>query len=798
MDALSSDLWQRLIALGLCTARDLRRCRARVRRLSRDLPAFDSVWLDALVQLGRLTPFQARRLAASGPEGLCIGPLVLVDRLGSDGRLTSYIARRPPRGELLELTLLHVDAADQPAVLERLREQIASLSSLTDPRVVRSIAAHLDRDQLVAVAPWTAGRTLAELLVRRGRFPISVVVESARQMSAALESLHRGGGLHGDLRLRNVRIDSRGRLQLLRPGLLAAMQPHVTIHARIPADCYDGVAPELIDTHAPRSVASDVYACGCLWWQLLAGRPPFPGGDPLHKLAAHQSRDVDDVRCWRPETPPPLADLIVAMTRRDPAARPAGAAELLRSLHRPAAAPSRRLKQFVASFESAALTSSLDEGRRRVAPMRAAAAATIALLAGVAGLFWLGPRNDWLQSLQASSRRPVDIRTETAPPPEATEAAETVRPAAVSAQRLPAAAAHAAPPVQKLPAPVAGVVHLTGPGPYAAADLAAVGPLTIAGDGPTLPRVIVGESPWRLSGTTVILQRIEIVAAARASSSAGDPGLLSIVSQDLGIADCRLEAPLARPDSGPIVRHGGLIHWRPIEERAATGGRIAIQQSAFLGDADALVCAVAPRSVQVQRSLKAGRGSWLSLPAPIRSGRLPVAFRDCTFRGGDALVEGREFDAAPPDALLLTLERCLLDPHPDGGLLQIGAGGGSLRSVHGLRAVQVSGFETWLRQGAELAVSPNPFGPATKLDATELSIEGLQFNDLHFAGPVSRNPADARLAIDRRTGLSADRCGCPPEAFAAWEGGPYNSAGPSQSAGRPAPVAHGEPDRPAR
>jgi hypothetical protein len=53
-----------------------------VRRLAADLPAFDSVWLDALVQLGRLTPFQVRILESANPHLIAAGPCVLVDQLG--------------------------------------------------------------------------------------------------------------------------------------------------------------------------------------------------------------------------------------------------------------------------------------------------------------------------------------------------------------------------------------------------------------------------------------------------------------------------------------------------------------------------------------------------------------------------------------------------------------------------------------------------------------------------------------------------------------------------------------------
>ncbi len=90
----SKQLLDTLLNLKLCTRRDLFRCRGRVRRLARDLPAFDFVWIDSLLYARKLTPFQARLLEASAYEQLCAGPCVLINQLGKGKRSSTYLARQ--------------------------------------------------------------------------------------------------------------------------------------------------------------------------------------------------------------------------------------------------------------------------------------------------------------------------------------------------------------------------------------------------------------------------------------------------------------------------------------------------------------------------------------------------------------------------------------------------------------------------------------------------------------------------------------------------------------------------------
>ncbi|NOX52921.1 MAG: serine/threonine protein kinase, partial [Planctomycetes bacterium] len=365
----SEQLQKILAEYRLCTRGDLRRCRPRVRRLAHDLPAFDSVWIDALVQAGRLTSFQARVLESPNPESLRVGPCILVDLLGRGRSGATYLARRIDSAERCVLKRMTLSPEDFSTAAERLSQLVSSCQELTHPSLVvphvckqmapeagerRSwkTATPLEPGEVILISRFVPGLTLKELLIRRGRFPPDVVWEIGRQLLDGLAAFEERGFVHGEIVLTNVRLSGRGVAALVDAGVLPAVRPELSIHEAVSPDRCDGIAPERIGTGAPPTVRSDLYALGCLLWTLLAGRPPFPSGDSLAKLAAHQTRPIPDIREWSPTTPDRLARLITHLAAQDPTERPASVREAQQLWGRPGRWGQQRVRRFRAQFDS--------------------------------------------------------------------------------------------------------------------------------------------------------------------------------------------------------------------------------------------------------------------------------------------------------------------------------------------------------------------------------------------------------------------------------------------------------------
>ena len=184
----SDELVHRLTALQLCRPHDFQRAKGFVRRLVGDLPAFDTVWIDALVQLRQLTPYQARVIEQGAASELRVGPYVLVDNLGRGPRGTTSLAQRPlartgDRSSRCVVKRFQIDTDDCHETRQRLNSLLERTSGWTHPHLVvphsllllgkqvRDGEQHLDQQAVATVSRFIDGVPLSELLVRRGRFP---------------------------------------------------------------------------------------------------------------------------------------------------------------------------------------------------------------------------------------------------------------------------------------------------------------------------------------------------------------------------------------------------------------------------------------------------------------------------------------------------------------------------------------------------------------------------------------------------------------------------------------------------
>ena len=132
----------------------------------------------------------------------------------------------------------------------------------------------------------------ADWMAENGRLPPQAVEHIAREMLERLAELERLGIVHGDIGAAGLLLTDSGRVALPMAGLRAAVRPAEGYSfSDLQPEAYDYLAPERIADGTPPTLASDMYACGCLWWHLLTGRAPFAGGNSLAKLrAVHAGR----------------------------------------------------------------------------------------------------------------------------------------------------------------------------------------------------------------------------------------------------------------------------------------------------------------------------------------------------------------------------------------------------------------------------------------------------------------------------------------------------------------------------
>ena len=253
------------------------------------------------------------------PAGTRVGPYEIVSWLGAGGMGEVYRARDTTLDREVALKTLPDEFARQPERLARLKQEACILASLNHPGIATLHGLEeSDSGVPVLVMELVEGEALSDRL-RRGRLPLHEAVTVAHQIALALEAAHDKGVLHRDLKPANIRLARDGRVKLLDFGLAkavlkAALDSRFDTHTspQSEAGAVSGTAPYLSPEQARGQEADrrgDIWAFGCVLYEMLAGKRAFEGVTFSDTVAAVLDREPD----WKAlpqETPSALVRLL--------------------------------------------------------------------------------------------------------------------------------------------------------------------------------------------------------------------------------------------------------------------------------------------------------------------------------------------------------------------------------------------------------------------------------------------------------------------------------------------------------
>ena len=175
---------------------------------------------------------------------------------------------------------------------------------------------------------------------------LAEIVSVIKQVCAALEHAHNHGIVHRDLKPENVVLTPQGTVKLMDFGLSRSSASRLSMEGVIVGTVFY-LAPEQIMGQEV-DARTDLYALGVMFYELVTGRLPFTGDEPILILSQHLHAAVVPPSQFRPELPPALESVILKLLEKEPAARYASAGQVARALdsldqpgqaHTPAAIP---------------------------------------------------------------------------------------------------------------------------------------------------------------------------------------------------------------------------------------------------------------------------------------------------------------------------------------------------------------------------------------------------------------------------------------------------------------------------
>jgi serine/threonine protein kinase len=244
--------------------------------------------------------------------------------LGGIGIL--YRARQLRLDRPVALKVVEPDAARDPVVRERLRREARAVASMDHPNVVPLYEAGEQDGTIYIVTRWIEGTELGLLLHRQGPLDPGRAARTAAQMASALETAHERGIVHRDVKPSNVILTSEDHAYVTDFGLAkrAETAPGLTRGDQV-LGTIDYVSPEQIEGSEP-DAPGDVYALGCVLFEMLAGAAPFADQHgAMAKMWAQVNAEPAPLQDHRSDVPAALEDVMRRAMAKDPAARPTAA-----------------------------------------------------------------------------------------------------------------------------------------------------------------------------------------------------------------------------------------------------------------------------------------------------------------------------------------------------------------------------------------------------------------------------------------------------------------------------------------
>lgn len=240
----------------------------------------------------------------------------IVQELGGGGMAVVYLGRDLTLNRYVTIKVLRDEYARDEDFIRRFRQEARSVASLSHPNIVSVFDVGRDDGIHYLIMEYVEGRNLKSL-IKEGKISLNFAIQIALSICEALDHAHKRGIVHRDVKPHNILITPEGRAKLTDFGIARAVSSGTVSATKALLGSVQYISPEQARGE-PADTRSDIYSLGAVLYEILTGRPPFSGENPVAVAIKHIQDNPAPVNQVNPEVPHALATIVEKSMAKNP------------------------------------------------------------------------------------------------------------------------------------------------------------------------------------------------------------------------------------------------------------------------------------------------------------------------------------------------------------------------------------------------------------------------------------------------------------------------------------------------